>query len=138
MSVPYKLYADDDPGGTLESAFATMEAATVNTTPKYRLTYMSIASKVDLAAAIAIEKAIDGAIGLKAIPKWVATIMVTTGLDINDPQVQMILGQLIGANLSEAQADKILAVGVVKEPMYPGIKIGHLNDARVQRKEGNV
>jgi hypothetical protein len=130
VSVNYKLIADNDPSGELETAFAAMAAETVTSTPEVMVTYRQIGETVSLAASAELETALNDS--GNGIPSWVDTALTKDGINVNDPQVADVLG-----SLSSSAAD-ITAMGVVTSPVYAGLKIGHLANARQMRMDGRV
>lgn len=127
----YKLIADSDPGGDLETAFATMASETITEKPEVMITYRKIGAAVSLSASFELESAIKAS---TQIPSWVDDVLRTDGIDVNDPQVSATLGALVSA---QTAAD-ILAMGQVTKPKYQGLKLGHLQNAREMRAEGRI
>lgn len=128
MSVNYKLIADNDPGGDLETAFNTLASETVITTPETMITYRKIAASVSLTATAELEQAIS------ALPLWVNKALQTDGIDVNDPQTAAALSSLV----STETAASIIALGKISTQKYPGLKLGHLQNAREMRAEGKI
>jgi hypothetical protein len=128
--VDYKKIADGDPTGPLEAAFNTMAAETVATTPEKLMTYRTIASEVSFAASVELETGITTA----GMPKWLDADLQTRGIDVNSPDVAALIGSIVSAPTATA----ILAAGVVSAPVYPGLALGHLQNARQQRAAGEV
>ena len=131
MSVDYKLIADNDPAGELQSAFDSMKTETVTSTPEVMVTYRRISASVSLAASAELEAAVLAA---QAMPSWVNTALASDGIDVNDPQVSATLNNIVSADTAAA----IIAMGIVTIPKYAGLKIGHLANARQMRAEGRV
>ena len=129
--VNYKLIADNDPSGDLETAFAAMGAEAVTSTPEVMVTYRRISAAVSLAASAELEAAVKAEL---TIPSWVDTALASDGIDVNDAQVSAVLDSLV----SVATAAAIKAMGVITDPKYKGFKIGHLANARQMREEGRV
>ncbi len=138
MHVDYKLYADNDPGGDLTQAFRAMSLETVATTPIMRLNYIKVADKVDFGTAVNLGEAIEQAIVDKLVPSWIRTAMESSGLDINNQQVQSTLSAMVNKGITEKQKDLIIAVGKVEVPKYPGLKEGYLQNARQMRIKGTI
>ena len=130
----YKAIADADPGGTLESAFAVLSAATVETRPEVRLAYISIANRVGFNQASELEAAIRNAEAAGQLPRWVDAAMNGEGVDINNPQTETLLRSLV----SQQTADEIMAAGAVVVPQFPGLRMGHIKTARDKRASGEV
>jgi len=126
MSVDYKLLADNDLGGDLDAAFATMSAETITSTPEVMVTYRRISAAVSLEASATLEAIVQG---METMPSWVDKALATDGIDVNNPQVAGLLDSII-PEFSAA----IIAMGIVTTPRYAGLKIGHLANAR-QKKE---
>ena len=129
--VNYKIIADNDPGGDLETAFAAMSAETVTSAPEVMVTYRRISAVVSLAASAELEAAVKSEL---TIPSWVNTALASDGIDVNDVQVSAVLDTLVSAGTSA----EIKAMGVITEPKYKGFKIGHLANARQMREEGRI
>lgn len=125
----YKGIADGDPTGDLQAAFDSMAAETVATTPEKLMTYRSIANEVSFAASAELETSV-----LASMPAWLNANLQTGGIDVNNSQTAALLGSLV----TTATADAIIAAGVINVAKYPGLKIGHLADARRQRIAGEV
>ena len=130
MSVDYKLIADNDPAGELQTAFDAMAAETVTSTPEFMVTYRKIGQSVSLAASAELETALKDA--SNGIPSWVDSVLAKDGINVNDPQVAGVLAAL------SSHAAAITAMGVVTSPKYAGLKIGHLANARQMRADGRV
>lgn len=128
--VNYKLLADEDVGGDLETAHATMSAMTVTSTPEIMVSYRTVGAGVSLEASASLEAAMKPVNG---IPEWVNTALASDGINVNDAQVSGLL-----TNLVPTFSADILALGVVTSPKYKGFKIGHLANARQMRQEGRV
>ena len=128
--VDYKLIADNDTGGELQLTFDNMSAETVTSTPEVMLTYRRISASVSLAASAELESAVLAA---PAMPSWVNTALASDGIDVNDPQVSAVLKSLVPSH-----AEQITAMGIITNPKYAGLKIGHLANARQMRAEGRV
>ena len=130
--VNYKLLADDDPGGDLQTAFDSMEAETVTTNPEVMLTYKGIARDVNLNTAGQLALALDSS------PVWIDHAMRTDGINVNNLQVAPFLTTLIGGSFTQAMVDSIKSLGNVVSPKYVGLKKGHLANARQMRADGRV
>jgi len=129
--IDYKLIADNDPTGTLDSAFASMSAETITTNPEKLVTYISVANQVGFAESGELEA---GVLSDTTLPKWVDKSLNTGGVNVNDPQVAGLLSVLVSA----ATSTKILAMGDVLSPKYPNLTMGVLADARRLRTEGVI
>lgn len=127
--VDYKRLADEDVGGDLDAAYATMAAMTVTSTPEVMITYRRI-SAMSFAAMVALETAIKAN---AATSDAIHFLLKDGGIDVNDPQVADLLDQLVPDH-----AAAIIGMGVVTEPKYAGFKIGHLANARQMRQDGRV
>ncbi len=131
MSIDYKKIADNDVGGELDTALATMKLLTETVKLDEKLiTYRTIAAQVDLAASAELETAIKGA---ETMPEWVHTSLSNTGININDPQTEGVLNKL---GLSDAQS--IIDIGVDEVLMFPSLRAGHLEVARAKRIAGEI
>jgi hypothetical protein len=129
--IDYKQLADNDPGGELETAFASMSAETVTSTPEVMLTYRRISAGVSLAASAELEVAVNAS---AQMPSWVDKALSTDGIDVNDPQTAGLLAMLVPDHAAAIQA-----MGVVNVSKYgAGFKIGHLQNARQMRDEGII
>ena len=127
--VDYKKIADGDPSGDLDTAFNTMAAETEVTTPEKLMTYRTVASEVGFAESAELEAGV-----LAGMPQWLNADLQTRGIDVNNPDVIALIGTLVSA----PTATSILASGQVSSLVYPGLKIGHLANARQQRAVGEI
>tara|TARA_R110000822_G_scaffold310397_1_gene443034 strand:- start:798 stop:1211 length:414 start_codon:yes stop_codon:yes gene_type:complete len=134
----YKNIADNDPGGDLATAYATMKAETEVVTPVFKLTYTKIANLVSLNAASALQAAVlNPGTG---IPEWVDSALKGSGIDVNNTQTQALLTQL-GSNsyITVATADAIKALGNVTVAKYTGLSsMEFLKKARTLRTAGII
>ena len=137
--IDYKLIADNDPGGDLETAFAQMQAETVTVpVPGKRQTYLSIADEVGFAEAAALSGTVEAEVTAKQLPKWVDVALEQDGIDVTNPQVGPILSSLVNETLTQTMVDAIIATGSEDRPKYPGLRIGYLADARRKRERGEI
>lgn len=137
--IDYKLIADNDPGGDLETAFAQMAAETVTVAlPGKRQTYLSLADDVGFTEAMTLSATIDVAVQAGKLPKWVDSAMESGGIDVTNPQVEPILQSLVNASLSAEVVSAILETGVETRAKYPGLRVGYLADARRKRARGEI
>lgn len=127
--IDYKNIADNDPGGDLDAAYATMKKETVKSHPTKMLTYLDIANLLDLATSKELQDAVVGRVG---IPEFVDHELKNGGLDVNDVKSQYMLRAIVGGDTANA----IIGLGAVVNPVYPYLKIGHLSNARQMRFEG--
>lgn len=140
MSVDYTAIADADPGGDLNSAFDTMDAETVvKSRGKYLVTQMDIAEQLGLDAAVIVRDAFEAAVAANQLPSWVVTAMDAGGININHQGVATKVGQMVTASeLTQAQADAFLDLGNATLSKWPGLKHGHLQNAREKRARGEI
>lgn len=139
--VDYKLLADNDPGGDLDTAFATMSAETVTSNPVKRMNYIDVSDECGYALAVKLATAIAAAIGGGLMPDFVETVMNGRGLDVNNAQVQAQLQALAdnpAVEFDAADMALLTSKGAVSSPKYPGLKVGHLDDARRKRTAGEI
>lgn len=137
--VNYELIADNDPGGDLEAAFALMKAETITQPKDRKVNYVQIANEAGFTEASALEYRIKALVSTSNLPEWVHDALKSEGLNINDSQVSAQLNALVdGTTLTTAHVDAILAMKNEVSPKYPGIKLGHLETARLLRVEGKV
>lgn len=129
--IDYKLLADNDPGGNLDTAYAAMSTETITTNPELMITYRKIGADCGLAVSAELEAAVKADAN---IPDWVNTALANDGINVNDPQVSATLASLVSAE----SATSISALGDVVELKYPNLKKGHLQNAREMRQEGRV
>jgi hypothetical protein len=136
--VDYKLIADSDPGGDLQAAFDTMAAETVSKTPEVYVNYTNLMA-VDLALAGQLSAIIKAAVDAGTLPEVVHIRLNNGGLNINNPSSGYVLQGFVEAGyLTQAEKDTIMAMGVVTTKKYPGLKPGHVQNARQKRAEGIV
>jgi len=129
----YKLIADGDPGGNIDTAFASMKAETVTTSPEVRLTYLAVARSVGAGAASKLNARV-----LATQSPWVDHALNNEGVDINNPQIPALLNSMVNATFTQANADAVKAIGNVTQSKYPRLRQGHLEDARRLRAEGKI
>ncbi len=128
----YTFIADNDPGGDLTAAFATMSAETVASNPEKRMTYRSIANEVGFAESAELEAGVlDPNNGM---PVWLNADLQSRGIDVNNTTVAALIGSLV----SEKTANAIIATGVLTSPKYSGLTLQTLEKARVRRASGDV
>lgn len=142
--VDYKAIADGDPDQThvsdLATAYQTMKAEMVNTTPLKRMSYRAVANECGYDCANKLSKALNSAIGAGSMPKFIEAIMNNEGLDVNDVQVVAQLDALVASPIDYDQTDmdKLIATGVVSVPKYTNLRMGHLQNAREKRLAGKI
>lgn len=135
MNVDYKMLADNDPGGDLETAFAAMKAETVTVAQDRKLTYIDIANEAGFQVATNLQLKINEAIQAGVFPDLVDAALKGDGININDPQVAGVIGSL---GLSAGGEAAILDLQNVTSPKYPRLRIGYLSDARRKRERGLI
>jgi len=139
MNVDYKFLADNDPGGELEVAFSAMAAEKIIEPHELILTDKGLANKLGLTKAIAFKENLKSAVVAGALPQDVIDWFVSTGIDINHPDVEITLNALrVAGFLTLAQVSDVLNLRNKDNPKYPGLKIGHLQNAREWRAEGRI
>lgn len=136
--IDFALIADFDPGGDIETAFASIAAETKAVTAEYRMNYLTIACDVGLVESAALETVISNAIAAGTLPKWVDTKMNGDGLDINNSKTVEVLGTLIVDPFTQTMADAIIAAGVSTSSKFPNLKLQHVTQARAMRTAGKV
>ena len=137
--IDYKLIADNDPGGDLETAFAQMQAETVTVpVPGKRQTYLSIADEVGFTEAATLSATIAAAVQAGQLPRWVDIALEGPGIDVTNAQVGPILTSLVNASLTSEMVNSIIATGTETQPKYAGLRIGYLADARRKRERGEI
>lgn len=130
MSVDYKLIADEDPGGDLEEAYATMKARTVlNEKREARYTDQDIAREIGFALANQFLDDVEA-----AVPPRVMYWLKTLGIDVAHLDTRAVL-----TNINPRNVDLVLALKDEIVPKYGiGFKLGHLQNARQYRLEGKI
>ena len=130
--IDYKLIADEDPGGDLQTAFDTMAAVTIEVR-KSRAIYNSLG----LAAAIGFTNANEFLNDVEAstlIPERVVMWINTTGVDIVNADTALILKVIAPQHL-----DLVLALANETISKYGArFRMGHLQNAREYRARGKV
>jgi len=111
-------------------AFNAMAAENETTNPERKLTYLQVANE----STFAIAAELSAQVIENNMPNWVDAALSGEGIDVNNKQSQDMLNDIC----SEATANTIIALGDVLTPKYPGLKIGHLDNARQMRVEGRV
>tara|TARA_S200002703_G_scaffold1263_1_gene2210 strand:+ start:11128 stop:11535 length:408 start_codon:yes stop_codon:yes gene_type:complete len=135
MIVDYKLLADNDPGGYIETAFAAMQAETVTSAQDRKLSYIDIANEAGFQVATNLQLKIKAAIDAGVFPDLVDSALKGDGININDPQVAVVISTL---GLSAGDEAAVLDLQNVTSAKYPNLRIGHLSDARRKRERGEV
>jgi hypothetical protein len=132
MSINYKLIADDDPGGELETAFATMSVVTVvNEKIQARYTDQDIAREIGFGPANQFLDDVEA-----AVPGRVAYWLRTLGIDVAHIDTINVLNNLDPA---PRNLNLVLALKNEKIPKYGfGFKEGHLQTARKKLAEGKI
>ena len=132
MSIDYKLIADEDPGGDLETAFATMSSRMVsNTKLQARYTDQDIAREIGFGKANAF---LDD-VALQ-VPERVMYWIQNLGVDLAHLDTIAVLNSLDPAPRNLAD---VLALKDETVPKYGhGFKLGHLQNARQYRLDGRI
>lgn len=138
MGEYYKNIADGDPDPTgpveandlvLIVTFDTMAAETTTQSKgEHRITDLMIAAEIGEAKAHAFLDAMQA-----DVPSRVMNWVKTTGLDINNSDVQTKISNSAYPNKAEVLA---MANEVVKK--YPKLRLGDLLTARILRQEGKI
>lgn len=140
MTDYYKTLADADPGGDLQAAYEAMKAETVDVSRgEYRITDQDIAAEIGPVEGLAFTAALEAARDAGALKPRILRWLEGKGIDINNPGTRGMLAQLVAADhLDQALVDKVVAMGSIAQPKYPGLELGHLQNARDWRKEGKI
>ena len=122
--IDFKLISDNDVGGTLESAFATMSAETIDVSRGiYLVNDLRITAALGMAKGAAFLDAVESS---PLVPERVRSWLVGNGIDISHPDTQATLLAIGAPHTAE-----VIAMGYTPEPKYgPGFLIGHLANAR--------
>lgn len=128
--VDYTLIANEDPGGTLEQAYATMVDRRVSVSRGvYKITDIMVAAEIGLSKAESFLSAVEA-----AVPARVSHWIKTGGIDINHPDTIATLTAINPPHLAE-----VLPMGSESVcPYGAGFKIGHLQNARQMRADGRI
>ena len=130
MAIDYKLIADDDPGGDLGTAYATMAASMVTVERSSTVfTGHMIAQEIGIAAANQFLNDVE-----LAAPARVMGWFNDFGLDLSDPDVVAYMTSINPANLAA-----VLALTDESQCKYgTNFKMGHLQNARQYRADGKI
>lgn len=134
MSVNYKLIADDDPGGKLETAFESMSKVTESRSRgSFRVNDIMI---VAVLGSTDGHEFLDAVEGSNLLPERAKLWLRGEGIDINHPDTA---GVLRAMNPNPPHLEKVLAMGNEIVPKYgAGFKAGHLQTAREKRKGSKI
>lgn len=133
MNVDYAAIANADPGGDLNSAFATMAALTEAPVSKgeYQVNQTDLVRMLTLEDATTLRKAFEFAVGLDQLPPWFITALDRDGVNICHPQLTGKIPDMVSAGkLSQDQADSFLALGIDIKKTFPRLSHGQLQNAR--------
>lgn len=134
--IDYKKIATDDPGGTLEAAFATMSAETVDVLRPVDDRMISSRGVYGIIGQTAGKAAMD-AIKSSQSDEDVKSWFSPSEGGIDSFLIKDIFDGLAANNvITQAEADLVKAYAYTKQPKYPGLKMGHLQDARRKKAEG--
>jgi len=134
MRVNYQQLAQDDPGGTLDEAFAIMSNKKVDVIIDVRLNDVALASRVGIGKAMQFQGALKAAVADGGMPGDVLDWFNGSGIELNNNESIGLLNSMADNGYISLQLrDEIIALRVVKKDMYPGLKIGHLQNAREKK-----
>jgi len=101
-------------------------------------TYVGLARDASFAVAQEFSNFITEAITAGQLNSWVDEALNSTGLRVNSPDVANKLNQMVGVSgLTQETVDAVLATGSTTVKVFPGLKLGHVQDA-VQRRIAGV
>ena len=132
----YKAIADADVAlaePDLETAYNTLAAQTVTTNPELMLTYIGISNRVGFTIASKLSARV-----VATMDAWVHEALQNEGIDINNAQTPVLLDSMVDATFTQADADAIKAAGNIDVPVFPNLKLGHLQNAREMRARGEI
>ncbi len=113
----------DDPGGTLDAAFAALSMlAEVATLTSANVNIRMVASRFGLIPAELIRQVVEA-----NFPAWVHDAFVGEGLDIAQTSVQDQLKEPI---FTTEQVGQLMSFATESRLIYPGIRPGHILEAR--------
>lgn len=137
----YKKIADGDPGGELEAAYNSMIAETEQSPiqGEYRVTLTTISKKLGRDAARLVNAKLKQAVADGHMDQWELDELYDDGFDLNDPETKKAIAKLKqeGA-LGETEAAALLGMAMQSVPLYPGLEMGHLQNAREMRERGEI
>jgi hypothetical protein len=141
MSDYYKKIADGDPGGDLTAAYEAMRAETISAPSQgeYRVTMTTMANRLGRDAARRIYAGFKAAVAAGQMDDWELAQLNDKGFDINNPETATAVTALFQAGvLTQSDATALLNIAESTEPKYPGLEIGHLQNAREMRERGDI
>ena len=131
----YQQLKADDPGGTLDAAFATLSVMTEDRLREQnridlRDIYNACGSADGETVIVALETAAQADPIVARALSW-AQPGADMGIDICDGEVQDVFNGLVTAGaITQAQADKIIGLQNETVLKYPGLKAGDVEYAR--------
>ena len=116
---------------TVEAAFdAIKDLTVVSVRDSGRQTYASLAGTLGLALTSQLEAAMGLAATAMVIGPWVDKALNNDGIDSSDPQVIGLLTSLIDQfGIDQELVDAIASLSSETVPMFPGLKLGHVQNA---------
>lgn len=132
MNVDYAAIKAADPGGTVEAAFAAMNTETETVSRGlYRVTPMMIAREHDSDLADRFYAGLEAAVVANKMSAWALRFFESDGVDVNDAKTLAKLAEIKAAGaLVQADIDLVLSMGDETVKKWPGLKPGHIQNAR--------
>lgn len=130
--VDYVAIKAADPGGTINEAYDAMSAETrAVSRGRYKVTQLMIAEETTIELADNFRNGLKAAVDAGQLPDWAMNALDTEGIDVNNSQVRAKLQQIVDAGaLEQGDCDAVLAMGDEDVPVWPGLKHGHIQNAR--------
>ena len=130
----YKQLKLDDPGGSIESAFAILSVMTETVDLALsRITERDIYTVLGGTNGELVIKAIESAATQNDIAKRVLSWIQPgpdMGIDICDAEVQVFLNSMVGGSVTQAMIDKVIELSSETKTKYPDLKVGHVIKSR--------
>lgn len=120
-----------------QAAFDTMAAETTTTMADALWeSELSIMSRLGVTAADTILSKIETAVGSDRVTRMIRS---AKGVNLADPQTIGLINSLVAASvLSQAEADALLSVNQIVTPVWPGLQLGHVQNALELRQRGDI
>ena len=137
MKIDYTALANAvQQGETMEEAFTRLSAATV-TEDKAVAKYseLSLMSELGVTLADTILTKIEAQVSARVV----RMIQSVEGVNLADPETKGLLaGLLAGGALTQAEHDALIDLTKETKPVWPNLKLGHVQNAMEWRAEGYI
>ena len=122
------------------NAYNAIAPATLSTSlGNHKQTYVSLAGDIGADMVNQLENGLSQAVASGAVRPWVTEALETEGLNVNDTGVAAALDGLVdNFGIDQPLVSAILETGYTDAPVFPGLKVGHVQTALVQRFNGEI